>query len=133
MSLDKESTIGNLTMACAATVYFRDGHFDPDRVLSTLVDFYTSALGAGNAGARVIGEMDPRIREIEGGTRLFEYESRVNSVLRECPITTVCQYNARAFDGATIMDVLSVHPLMAMHGNVIRNPFFIPPEQLAQR
>lgn len=131
VSFDDEKSSGNLTMTCAESIYFENGCFDPDRILSALVGFHAASLE--HKGARVIGEMTPRILQIDGGSRLFEYESRVNSVLREHPITTVCQYNARAFDGATIMDVLSVHPMMVMHGNVIRNPFFTPPEQLARR
>lgn len=55
-------------------------------------------------------------------------------LLRDHPITTVCQYDANSFDGATIMEVLKVHPKMIVNGAVINNPFFIEPEDyLAQQ
>jgi hypothetical protein len=52
----------------------------------------------------------------------------VSLLVREYPINVVCQYDARAFDGATILDILKVHPLMIVRGNIIRNPFFEEPE-----
>ena len=69
------------------------------------------------------------IKSVEGGNRLLEYESKVTMLLREHPITAVCQYNSNSFDGATIMDVLKVHPMMIVSGSVISNPFFIEPEE----
>jgi hypothetical protein len=50
-------------------------------------------------------------------------------LLKERPITAVCQYDANLFDGATIMEVLKVHPQMIVNGTVIHNPFYIPPEE----
>lgn len=42
----------------------------------------------------------------------------------------MCQYNARAFDGATLMDVLKAHALMVVRGSVVHNPFYLPPEEI---
>ena len=33
----------------------------------------------------------------------------------------------RRFDGDTIMDVLAVHPMTIVRGQVVRNPFFVEP------
>jgi hypothetical protein len=41
----------------------------------------------------------------------------------------MCQYDARRFDGATIFDVINVHPVMLVRGHLIRNPFYLPPDQ----
>lgn len=120
---------GALTRASTTDVYFQDGRFDPDRMLSMLRAFYESARADGYTAARVIGEMIPAVHNIPGGSRLMEYESRVSLFMRECPVTAVCQYNANIFDGATIMQVLKVHPLMVIRGAVVHNPYFIPPEE----
>jgi hypothetical protein len=132
ISLETERESGAFTSSGAESVYFQDGYFDPERMLTLLAKFHQDALAAHRKGARVIGEMSPNINRIKGGSRLLEYEGRVNALLREHPVTAVCQYDARRFDGATIMDVLSVHPLMVVHGNVIQNPFFVAPDQLTQ-
>jgi len=108
--------------------YFENNRFSPERMLTLVKAFYDTALDEGFTGARVIGEMSPRIQQIEGGERLMEYESKISLLLKTTPITAVCQYDARGFDGAAILDILKVHPLMIVRGSVVQNPFFIPPE-----
>jgi hypothetical protein len=117
-----------ISLSPTEEVYFQDGRFDPDRMLNLLKAFHQASVDEGFAGARVIGEMSPRIQQIDGGDRLMEYESKVSRLLRTCPVTAVCQYDARGFEGATILEILKVHPLMIVRGSVVQNPFFISPE-----
>lgn len=133
LSIEKERASGRFVLAKTKAVYFEDGRFDPVRMLALLTKFHDDSVAAGRPGARVIGEMSPEIDRIPGGSRLFEYESSVNRLLRDHPVTAVCQYDAHAFDGATIMDILSVHPMMVVRGAVILNPFYIPPEEFIPR
>jgi hypothetical protein len=63
-----------------------------------------------------------------GSENLVEYESRVNVLMRTVPVSALCQYDARRFDGATLYGILSVHPMMVVHGRVVRNPYYIKPE-----
>jgi hypothetical protein len=60
--------------------------------------------------------------------RLMEYEAMVNDVLVTHPITAICQYDANCFDGATILDVLRVHPMMIVQGQIVRNYYYMKPE-----
>lgn len=126
-------TDGALTLAATEEVYFKDNRFDPDRMVEVLTRYHEESRQGGYPAARVIGEMSPAVRHVSGGSRLLEYESKVSLLLRTHPVTCVCQYDARSFDGATIMDVLKVHPLMVLRGAVVRNPFFIPPEEFLSR
>lgn len=126
VSLSAEVDAGRFTLSAASEVYFRDGRFDPERVIGLLTEFHEESVRAGRLAARVIGEMSAEIDRVPGGSRLMEYEARVNGLLRTHPVTAVCQYDARAFPGATIMDVLAVHPMVLMRGTVIHNPFFVP-------
>ena len=109
-------------------VYFEGGVFDPDKMLNNLKSFYRDSMDMGFTAARVIGEMIPEVQDVPGGERLLEYESRVTMMLRDEPVTSVCQYDANAFDGATILEVLKVHPQMIVNGAVVNNPFYIKPE-----
>jgi len=115
-------------MAKPKDIYFKNDRFDPDRMIEVLTKYHEDSVLEGYPAARVIGEMSPEIQHIPGGSRLLEYESRVSLLQRKHPVTCVCQYDARSFDGAMIMDVLKVHPLMVIRGAVVRNPFFVPPE-----
>lgn len=121
--------MGAFALNTTKKIYFKNGLFNPDNMLSLLSAFYNSSIDEKFSGARVIGEMIPEIKNIKGGERLLEYESKVTMLLRDHPVTAVCQYNANSFDGATIMDVLKVHPMMIVSGSVVNNPFYIEPEE----
>jgi hypothetical protein len=97
-------------------------------MLGRMTAFYLASVADERSGARVIGEMSPEVTTIPGGSRLMEYESRVNHLLQTCPLTAVCQYDARSFMGATIMEMLRVHPMMVVRGSVVPNPFYVEPE-----
>ncbi|KIG14149.1 sensory transduction histidine kinase [Enhygromyxa salina] len=116
------------SLAPTSKVYFEGGQFDPERMLERLACFYDEGVAQGYVGSRILGEMIPEVHELPGGSRLFEYEARISLLLQRLPLTAVCQYDARSFDGATILDVLRVHPMMLVRGSVVHNPFFIPPE-----
>lgn len=133
VSLAQERDAGHFTLSSARAVYFENGTFDPDRMLALVSAFHDASVARGRSGVRVIGEMSAEILHVRGGSRLMEYEARVNGMLRDRPLTAVCQYDARVFGGATIMDVLSVHPMMVVHGAVVHNPFFVPPAELHAR
>jgi hypothetical protein len=129
---DELNHAGALSVSGVRDIYFADHRFDPDRMLGHLRAFHGEAMDGGYAAARVIGDMLPAVHEMPGGSRLLEYESRVTMLLRECPITSLCQYDCREFDGSTIVEVLKVHPLMVVRGSVFHNPFYIAPEDYLQ-
>ncbi|MDJ0765793.1 MAG: MEDS domain-containing protein [Myxococcota bacterium] len=112
----------------AMDTYCPDGKFIPQRMLDTLRAFYHQTLDEDYPGGRVSGEMTWALRGIPGAERLMEYEALVNDVLTTHPITAICQYDARRFDGAQILDVLRVHPMMIVHGQIVRNPYYMRPE-----
>ncbi|MCF6767957.1 MEDS domain-containing protein [Thiotrichales bacterium 19S11-10] len=108
-----------------ADVYFPDGSFKFNNVLEKLVGFYHSSTDdQGYAGVRITGEMGWATRSIPGCEDLIEYEARVNRVVDNTPITALCQYDATKFDGDFIYDILQVHPLMVIRGQVVKNPAY---------
>ncbi len=133
ISYDEVTGSGAFTLAGTRDVYFANNRFDPDRMLNVLTRYHEDSMARGFPAARVIGEMSPEIQNMEGGNRLLEYESKISLLLREHPVTAVCQYDARCFSGAVIMDILKVHPYMVVRGSVVENPFFIPPEEFLSR
>jgi hypothetical protein len=112
----------------ARDVYCPDGHFHPERMYGYWHEFYDDARSKGFAAARATGETSWS-REVEGGERIVEYEARLNDVLASMPVTALCQYDVRRFDGATILDVLRIHPVMLVGGQLVQNPYYQTPEQ----
>jgi len=120
---------GALMVSGVKEIYFQGNCFNPDTMLGLLKNYHDESEEQGYQAARVIGEMSPEVQDVPGGDRLLEYESRVSQLLQEYPVTAVCQYDARLFDGATIMEVLKVHPYMVVRGSIVNNPFYISPEE----
>ncbi len=113
----------------AESAYCPDGSFVPQQVIDNLVARYATAKAAGYSGSRACGEMTWALKDIPGSERLLEYEVSLNMVDNDFPHTGMCQYNARLFDGATLFQILQVHPYMVAQGQIVRNPFYIKPEE----
>lgn len=113
----------------AENTYCPGKNFSPEVMLQTLKTTYEESISNGFAGCRGMGEMSWALRGIPGSERLVEYESRINLIVRNHPLTAICQYDANRFDGATIFNILSVHPMMVVRGQVVKNPYYIPPEE----
>ena len=125
--LDLPETDGFSILDATAT-YCPGGTFVPGAMLATLRDVYTQATDAGYSNVRVSGEMSWALKGIPGSDRLMEYEALVNDVLVTHPVTAICQYDANRFSGAMIFDVLKVHPMMVVRGQVVRNPYYMKPQ-----
>lgn len=127
LSLRELQDNGDLNLAGTHDTYFKGNCFDPARMLDTLEAFHRKSLNSGYTASRVIGEMPSTVQDMQGGDRLLEYESRVSLLMEKAPVTVVCQYDSNEFSGATIMDILKVHPHMFINGSVLHNPFYIRP------
>ena len=124
LNLDALRADATLRLLGAREFYFREGGFDPEQPLALIRQIHEKARNTGHT-ARVIGEVCAEVGQVEGGRPLVAYERRVGQLVREQGILAVCQYDAADFNGATIMDVLGVHPVMMVRGEVIHNPFFL--------
>lgn len=69
------------------------------------------------------------LRGMPGSERLIEYEALLNTLGPGNPLTMICQFDIKKFDGATIFEVLNVHPMMIVRGQIMRNPYYVPPDE----
>jgi hypothetical protein len=113
----------------AESSYCPGGSFVPQQVLDNAVARYAMAKEAGYSGSRVTGEMSWVLRGIPGSDHLLEYEVSLNLIQDDFPHIGMCQYDARLFDGAMLFQVLQVHPYMVAQGQIVKNPFYIRPEE----
>jgi hypothetical protein len=111
----------------AEQTYCPDGVFVPETMLNTLRSFYEEAKKTGYSNVRVSGEMSWALKGMPGADRLMEYEALLNDVFITHPVTAICQYDANRFSGVTILNVLKVHPMMVVHGQVVHNPYYMKP------
>ena len=123
---------GQFKEALADEVYCPGHVFDPDRMLGNIRNLYSDSIKEGYTGGRASGEMEWALKGIPGSDWLIEYEAKINTIVGKYPATTICQYDARLFDGATLFEVLRVHPMMIIRGHVVRNPYYVPAEEYLQ-
>jgi hypothetical protein len=119
---------GPFRIARAESAYCPDGRFEPQKMIDGMVPGYDRARNAGFTGVRSCGEMTWALRGIPGSERLMEYEALLSTVADTFPHTGMCQYDARLFDGATLFKVLQVHPYVVAGGQIVRNPYYVRPE-----
>ncbi len=123
-----------LALDQADPVYCPDGRFSGDRMVALLKDVFREARALGYPGWRGTGEMTWALTE--GRTSMAEvidYECLLNRALEELPMTAFCQYDARRFDGATLLDVLTVHPMMIVGGQLMKNPMYLDPDSFFEK
>ena len=127
LKLPDQEKNGQFLCSKAVDTYCPSGTFEPDDMIHTLKTSYTDARDDGYPGLRVSGEMSWALKGVPGSNRLMEYEAKVNIAFETHPVVAICQYDARKFDGSTILDVLRVHPMMVVQGRVVHNPYFVDP------
>lgn len=115
------------------SAYNPDGNFDPDSVLTNIGYFVNQAKQDGYAGLHVSGDMAWVLRDKIQPSLVMEYETKVLDYQKITPCTAICEYDARKFDGSIIMDILSVHPVMLVRGQIVQNPYFIPPKEFMKQ
>jgi hypothetical protein len=121
---------GALNVVSCEAAYYPGGRFKPQETLDLIQAFYRQAVDTeGFSGARGTG---PMTWSLDGDrtdlATVIEYEARVNDLCDEHPYTACCQYDARKLTGHMIMDILSVHPAVIVHGQLVKNPYYIAPD-----
>jgi hypothetical protein len=111
---------------CAMDAYCPDGSFSCETMLTRLGEIEASARASGAVGARAVGEMTWALRGASGGDQLMRYEAGINTLVRNRPMTVMCQYDLSRFDGATIFEAISVHPMLVIRDRIMPNPFHDP-------
>jgi hypothetical protein len=73
---------------------------------------FGKALAGGPTVLRVVGEMAWERAMFASGADMLSYEEAYEIMARRFPVVTLCQYDAREFDGEIVLRVLKSHPDM---------------------
>jgi len=129
IQIQNDTNQQQFTINSTEETYYPQGEFVPEKTLETMKSYYTNAMSEGFPAVRVSGETAWALKEIPGSSRLIEYEAKINEVFKEYPITAICQFDANKFDGKTIFECLKVHPFMIVHGQIVKNPYYLDTEE----
>jgi len=76
---------------------------------------FGKALSGGPTVLRVVGEMACERLMFGSDAEMLAYEEAYELMGRRFPVVTLCQYDAREFDGEVMLRVLKSHPDMFVH------------------
>ncbi|MBF0567345.1 MAG: MEDS domain-containing protein [Nitrospirae bacterium] len=128
---DEHRKSGQLVIKNQMEAYCPDGRFETQRMIENLKKIYHLGMGEGYAAVRATGEPSWIHRGVPGSERWREYELELNRLVLDCPFSgLLCRFDARMFSGALLYDVLSVHPLIVVRGQVLKNPYYIYSDEL---
>lgn len=116
-------------MFSAENAYCPNGRFDPIETIERMKCRYDKAKNLGYSGTRGCGEMSWALKGIPGSDRLIEFEALISAASETHHFLGICQYDARLFDGATLLNVLKVHPYIIAQRQIVRNPFYLRAEE----
>jgi hypothetical protein len=124
---------GQLKILTAADTYLRNAPFNYHEMLA-FWDVVVEELRAGNvAYSRCAGETAFLQHGAPGLEHFMEYEAQLNNYIPKVPLIVLCLYNLLKLSGDLVAGVLQTHPYVVMGGVLIRNPYYMPPDQfLAQ-
>ncbi len=108
----------------ANQAYHPDGYFSPESMWQKLCNCFNNGIQDGYEGVRLSGEMTWSLKNVPGSEKLIEYESGINQLINSHPMAIICQYDANQFNGATLMEVLRVHPYMIAQSRIVINPYY---------
>jgi hypothetical protein len=124
---------GQLKILTAADTYLRKDAFNYHEMIAFWDTVVADVRASKRAYARCTGETTFLQQNAPGLNHFLEYESELNNYVPKVPLVVLCQYNVTKFNGELIVGVLQTHPYAVMGGVLIRNPYYVPPEQfLAQ-
>jgi hypothetical protein len=128
----EEEHDGRLDVRHWQDTYFRDGHFDQNRMIALMEEALQSGHNDGYTQTRVVAHMEWALSDMGGVNKLVEYEARLNHVLPKYRDPVICVYDCTKFSSGVVMDIVRTHPLVIVGGLLQENPFFVPPDQFLQ-
>jgi len=106
-------------------VYLTDGTFNPQRLYQFWGDRIGEMAGRGARRLRIVAEMGWTLEGRPGTEHAATYESGLNRVLSESPVSVICQYGSTRFRPQAVLAMLLSHPRVIIGRRVFTNPFHV--------
>ena len=124
---------GQLSILTAADTYLRKDAFNYREMIAFWENVSAEVRASNLPYARCTGETTFLREGTPSFAQFLEYEAELNNYVPNVPLVVLCQYNITKLSGDLVVGVLQTHPYAIMGGVLIRNPYYLPPEQfLAQ-
>lgn len=130
--LDEYIETGAFSIKSTRDAYLLDGYFDTKKMCDFWSDAIKDANEAGYPAVRAAAEMTWALSMEPGCDQLVAYESQLNNVFPQSKVSALCQYNRKRFNAQIVKDIIHVHPIVVVDGDVIDNPGFRRPAEFIE-
>ena len=120
---------GQLKILTAADTYLRHAPFDYREMFSFWDVVVEEVRAAKSSYSRCAGETAFLQQGAPGLENFMEYEAKLNNYVPTVPLVVLCLYNLMKLTGDLVAAVLQTHPYAVLGGVLIRNPYYISPDQ----
>jgi hypothetical protein len=120
-----------LELFTADQSYLRSRPFTTEGIMRFWRDTLADAATDGDyAFSRLAGEMPWALHDLpDEREEFFRYESELNRFAPQYPQAIVCLYDLGHFGGGILLDLLRTHPKLVVSGQLVENPYYLPPDQ----
>lgn len=104
--------------------------FDPDHLLDAIRGLFMATVEAGYNGLRLSADVPWLTRDVPGGERAMEFESKADDLVNVpgVPLLAICQYRLGDLDPEDSLAILERHPLTLVGGRVHQNKTYRRPD-----
>ena len=97
--------------------------FDPDHLIDAIKGLFVATVEAGYSGLRLSADVPWLTRDVPGGERAMEFESKADELVNVpgVPLLAICQYRLADLDPEDSLAILERHPLTLVGGRVHQN------------
>jgi hypothetical protein len=120
---------GQLEVRPWENAHLTAGRFDQHAMIAMIEAIASAGTGHGTGVTRLWANMEWAVGDFPGVHDIVEYESRINRMLPNYDIATVCVYDLNRFSASIVMDILRTHPQVIVGGILQENPFYVPPDE----
>ena len=101
--------------------------FDPDHLLNAIKGLFMATVEAGYKGLRLSADVPWLTRDVPGGERAMEFESKADELVNVpgVPLLAICQYRLGDLDPEDSLAILERHPLTLVGGRIHQNEAYI--------
>ena len=126
--IKKNAISGQFVFLAGNESYFKDGYFEPERMLALIKKAEQQAFADGYSGLRLAEEMSGIFTRIQWSAIPMEYESKLNYLIENSKTLALCQYDETRVAGEILLDVIHTHPQVIIYGKAHANPYYLQPD-----
>ncbi|MGC7845449.1 MEDS domain-containing protein [Desulforudis sp. 1088] len=117
---------GRLTLVTREEFFPGGRRFEPDTIVTILGEQESRVLKQGYDSLQVAVEMTWMLSSGVTLERIMDYEKKLNAYCRNSRSAVACAYDLLRFPSVMLVNAVTVHPLVLLHGALCSNIYYIP-------